>query len=474
MLDSSAGSLMLGVRTAAEACRASYGPRRGAVLVSQEGQVRVVTDGATILRHLHPEDAGENLGVWLSRDLAYALEKEVGDGTKTSVILLDAMAREWRRSGIPRDEAARICTSLIPRVSGLISSESLVPSMGTLRSLSRFYAGEETLGDSITEAFLSVSNGGAVLAIPGKHTGDRVSGDGSSAFHSTMVFPRDVEGEEQGPMYVVCNHHVQDLEWAVRVMEESTQWSRPLVVVARGFSRQVVDLAIANRERVTCLLVVMQSEADMADLASLVGATVTVGEHHWENDWFGSSLSCFFTRRKLLLVPYPETRFVESRGRQLALLQRAKPGETPWEAQERARRSARLRGEVCTLEVGGRTVPEAQVRRTTAERAMVSFRLATEGVVPSTPSVLYRVSREVVGGFLASAMREPLLCMSRRTAGEVGEGFPGGAWDVALGKWVGAREACLLDPTARAVAVATKTMSAFSTLVRVGAIVKRP
>lgn len=491
--------LSSGVHEVARVVSKTYGPQGGKVMVQKGRSVLVTTDGAAITRESQLAGA-KRLGATMVRSAAVKTEEQVGDGTSTTVILADALVREFGTRACTYDwepvalvaqiqEAHKIAEEEIRRLSRPADQDSLM-------RVAMMASHEDALiAEKVVEAVLAVGEEGSVVITPYEGTSivlEQKEGLYLNQGWASFEMSKDsAEREMEGPLVAVFRRTLRKMEDIASAMEQASQWpGRGLVVFAPGILGDALRTLLINDQKgvLSCVAVEYSgSSADLndwlEDLAVVTNATIVdrdtgMDPEKFEAPWLGYARRINLTRGHTLIVSYMDEDIGEKVTQRVLQLQaRATSSQYPFERDQLTQRASALDGGLCTLRVGGFTKQEGQDRRSRVEDALLAVQTCLRGgVVPGAGKAYFHAAaflgRNEGEKILGQALRSALGTLAERAEVEPQIVFRDGVevvlrdpegwfgWDPLLRDWRDFwSEPRIVDPTDVALAALRNAVS---------------
>lgn len=444
--------LTSGVHEVARVVGKTYGPLGGKVAVAKSGTVLVTTDGAALTREAQL-GGSKRLGAKLVRSAAIATEKQVGDGTSTTVLLTSALLKEIGKLAAAPDwnpvvlvdqirEAEQVAEEILRSLSDP-TSEVLLRRVAEMASHE-----DKAIAEKVIEAVLAVGEDGSVVISTYEGTGivlEQKEGlQLSQGWASHSMCPAGAsEREMDGPLVAVFRQPLRRAADVASAMETATQWpGRGLVVFAPSVAGEALTTLVLNDKKgvLSCAAVEYTgSPADrddwVTDIATVTNATVAdrvagFDPEKFEGPWLGYARRVTISREKTLIVSYMDEEILTKIDERAASLKsRSEASTYPYERDRLSERASALDGGLATLRVGGFTKQEAQDRRSRVEDALRAVQTALRGgvvagagrayfgascLLPETEGgkILSRTLRSIVGTLADRAGEEPAVILA--------------------------------------------------------------
>src|ERR1700674_2626349 len=411
-------SLQRGVDILADAVKVTLGPKgRYVVLDKKFGAPTITNDGVTIARVIEVEDAFENQGAQLVREVATATNDVAGDGTTTATVLAQAIVREGLKNvaaganpmalkrGI--EQAVELIVEDLKKQSKEISGKEDIARVATIS------AREREIGDVIADAIEKVGKDGVVNVEEGQTFGLELEFTEGMQFDKGYLSPYMVTDPErmeavlEEPYILVANQKIGAIKDILPVLEQVIQAGRPLLIVAEDVEGESLATIVVNKLRGTFQAVSVKApgfgdrrKRMLEDIAILTGAEVITEELGLKLD--NTKLSQLGRARKVV-VDKDSTTIIDGAGKSDAIKGRIKQlkaeienTDSDFDREKLQERLAKLAGGVAVVKVGAATETEMKEKKHRVEDALQATRAALEeGIVPGGGVALLQASSAV-------------------------------------------------------------------------------
>jgi len=418
--DSARKSLERGVNRLADTVKVTLGPRgRNVVIDKKWGAPTITNDGVTIAREVELEDAYENLGAQLAKEVATKTNDVAGDGTTTATVLAQAMVREGLRnvaSGASPIGLKRGIDAAVEAVSGaLLEAARDVDGKDDIAQVASISAQDPAVGELIADAFDKVGKDGVITVEEAKAmqtTYDVTEGMQFDRGYLSPYFVTDQDRMEavlEDPFVLIHQGKISAVADLLPLLEQVAKAGKPLVVIAEDVDGEALSTLVVNKIRGLFVSVAVKApgfgdrrKAMLEDMAVLTGAQVVAPEVGLKLDQVG--LDVLGSARRVV-VTKDDTTIVDGGGQHEAVEDRIRQirGEieatdSDWDREKLQERLAKLAGGVCVIGVGAATEVELKERKHRIEDAVSATRAAIEeGIVAGGGSALVHAV-----GFVAS------------------------------------------------------------------------
>lgn len=482
--------IQAGVDKLADTVKITLGPKgRNVVLQKSYGSPTITNDGVTIAKEIELEDAYENMGAQLVKEVATKTNDVAGDGTTTATLLAQALVREGLRNLVSganpmilrkgMKKASDKTVEILKKNSQDVDTMEAIASVGTVSS------GDSEIGDMIAEAMEKVGKDG-VITVEDSNTMDNslevVEGMQFDRGYLSPYMATDTEtmtAELEEPLILVTDKKVANLQDLLPLLEQIVQSSKPLLIIAEDVEGEALTTLVLNKIRGTFNVVAIKApgygdrrKEMLQDIAVLTGATVVTDDFGLELkdttiDMLGSASK--------VKVDKDNTMIVGGKGEADKLEERVdlikkqiEASDSSFDKEKLQERLAKLSGGVAVLRVGASTETELKEKKLRIEDALSATRAAVEeGIVAGGGTAFVDAIAEVeefvesLGGdekvgarIVVKSLEEPLrqivrnaaldssIVLNRIKEAPVGEGF-----DAYEEEYVNMFEKGIVDPT---------------------------
>ncbi|MEA5073462.1 MAG: chaperonin GroEL [Eubacterium aggregans] len=404
-------SLIAGVDKLADAVKVTLGPKgRNVILAKSYGAPTITNDGVTIAKEIELDDAFENMGAQLVKEVATKTNDVAGDGTTTATLLAQAIVREGNRNVVaganPMVLKKGIEKAVDVVVEGLKELSQPVESAESKAQVASISAADAEIGQLIAEAMTKVGDDGVITVEEGKGMGTELE------FTEGMQFDRgylsgymvtDTEkmvAEMDSPYILITDKKISNIQEILPVLEQIVQQGAKLLIIAEDVEGEALTTLVLNKLRGTfnCVAVKAPGFGDrrkemLQDIAILTGGQVISEEVGLE---LKEATIDQLGRARQVKVDKENTIIVDGQGDRTAVEERigqikAQIPETSsdYDKEKLQERLAKLSGGVAVIQVGAATEVELKERKYRIEDALNATRAAVEeGVVPGGGTAL--------------------------------------------------------------------------------------
>ena len=412
--------LEAGVNKLADAVKVTLGPRgRNVVLDKKFGAPTITNDGVSIAREVELEDAFENMGAQLVKEVATKTNDIAGDGTTTATVLAQALVREGLRNvaaganpiGLKRgiEQGVRAAVDAVADQAVRVDD-----SKDQIANVAAISAADVEIGAIIAEAIDKVGKDGVVTVEESNTFGmdlEFVEGMQFDKGYLSPYFVTDPERQEavlENPYILLNQGKITSVQDMLPVLEKVMQSGRPLLIIAEDVEGEALATLVVNRIRGTFSSVALKApgfgerrKAMLQDMATLTGGQVIAEEVGLKLD--AVTLDMLGSARKVV-VTKDDTTIVEGAGESSEVEGRINQikaeienTDSDWDSEKLQERLAKLAGGVALVQVGAATEVELKEKKHRIEDALSATRAAIEeGVVAGGGTALLRARAAVV------------------------------------------------------------------------------
>ena len=507
-------ALEAGVNKLADTVRVTIGPKgRNVVLDKSFGAPLITNDGVTIAKEIELEDAFENMGAQLIREVASKTNDVAGDGTTTATVLAQAMVHEGMknleaganpivlRKGMKK--ATDCAVEAIKKMSSKVTGREQIARVAAIS------ASDDSVGEMVAEAMDKVSNDGVITIEESKTMMtelDLVEGMQFDRGYISAYMCTDMEKMEANlddPYILITDKKISNIQEILPLLEQIVQSGAKLLIVAEDIEGEALTTLIVNKLRGTFNVVAVKApgygdrrKAMLEDIATLTGGQVISEELGLE---LKDTTMAQLGRAKSVKVQKENTVIVDGMGDKAALEARigqikAQIEETTsdFDKEKLQERLAKLAGGVAVIRVGAATETEMKEAKLRMEDALNATRAAVEeGIIAGGGSAYIHASKEVAklaetlegdektgAKVVLKALEAPLFHISANAGLEgaviinkVREAEPGNGFDAYNEEYVDMVKAGILDPAKVTRSALQNATSVASTLLTTESVV---
>ena len=397
--------LQSGVDQLANTVKITLGPKGRNVLIEKKyGSPLITNDGVTIAREIELEDAFENMGAQVVKEVASKTNDVAGDGTTTATLLAQAIIREGFKNvaagANPMILKRGIQGAVDVAVEEIKKNSKKVDSKDAIANVASVSASDEEIGKMIAEAMEKVGNEGVITVEESKSMEtalDVVEGMQFDRGYLSAYMVNDTDKMEanlSSPYILITDKKISNIQEILHVLEQIVQTGKKLLIIAEDVEGEALATLVVNKLRGTfdCVAVKAPGFGDrrkemLKDIAVLTGGTVISSELGYELkdatvDMLGTANTVKVTKDNTTIVDGAGAK--EELAARVAQI-RAQLEETTseFDKEKLQERLAKLSGGVAVIQVGAATETEMKEKKLRIEDALNATRAAVEeGIVP--------------------------------------------------------------------------------------------
>ena len=411
-------ALEAGVNKLADTVRVTLGPKgRNVVLDKSFGAPLITNDGVTIAKEVELEDAFENMGAQLVKEVATKTNDVAGDGTTTATVLAQAMINEGMKN------LAAGANPIILRKGMKKATETAVDSIRSMSSklsgkeqiakVAAISAGDEQVCEMVADAMEKVTGDGVITIEESKTMKtelDMVEGmqfdrGYLSAYMATNM--DKMEAELDNPYILITDKKISNIQEILPLLEQVVQASARLLIIAEDVEGEALSTLVINKLRGTFNVVAVKApgygdrrKEMLKDIAILTGGQVISEElgldlKETTMDQLGRAKSVKVQKENTIIVD-GEGDKAEIEARIAQIKNQIEETTSDFDREKLQERLAKLAGGVAVVRVGAATETEMQEAKLRMEDALAATRAAVEeGIIAGGGSAYIHASKEV-------------------------------------------------------------------------------
>ena len=404
-------ALQRGIDQLADTVKVTIGPKgRNVVLDKKYGGPLITNDGVTIAKEIELEDAFENMGAQLVKEVATKTNDVAGDGTTTATVLAQAFVREGLKNvaagANPMVMRRGISKAVKAAVEAIAKNSKTVNGTGDIARVGAISSGSDEIGALIAEAMEKVSTDGVITVEESKTAetySEVVEGMQFDRGYVTPYMCTDTEKMEANlddALVLITDNKLSNIQELLPVLEQVVKSGKKLLIIAEDIEGEALSTLIVNRLRgtFTCVAVKAPGFGDrrkdmLRDIAILTGGTVISEEVGIElkdatMDMLGSA--------RQIKVTKENTTIVDGAGDKQAIANRVaeirgaiERTTSDFDREKLQERLAKLAGGVAVIKVGAATETEMKEQKLRIEDALNATRAAVEEGIVAGGGVAY-------------------------------------------------------------------------------------
>ncbi|MGI6125740.1 MAG: chaperonin GroEL [Planifilum sp.] len=480
-------AMLRGVDALADAVKVTLGPKgRNVVLEKKFGSPLITNDGVTIAKEIELEDAFENMGAQLVKEVATKTNDVAGDGTTTATVLAQSIIREGLknvaaganpmilRKGI--EKAVNAAVDEIKKIAKPIEGKESIAQVASIS------ANDDEVGQLIAEAMEKVGNDGVITVEESKGFATELEVVEGMQFDRGYISPYMITDSDkmeavlEEPYILITDKKLSNIQEILPILEKVVQQGKPLLIIAEDMEGEALATLVVNKLKGTFTSVAVKApgfgdrrKAMLQDIAILTGGQVITEElgldlKTIDLDALGRARQVRVLKEETIIVDgYGDKGDIEARINQIR--QQIEETTSEFDKEKLQERLAKLAGGVAVIKVGAATETELKEKKLRIEDALNSTRAAVEeGIVSGGGTALVNVIRAVEAveasgdektgvNIIKRALEEPIrqiaynageegsVIVERLKKEEVGIGF-----NALTGEWVDMIKAGIVDP----------------------------
>jgi chaperonin GroEL len=414
-------SLLRGVESLSRAVKATLGPKgRNVVIDKKFGSPTVTKDGVTVAKEIELEDACENMGAQMVREVASKTSDDAGDGTTTATLLAEAIYREGLKFvtsganpiGIQRgiQKAVEACVAHLARITKKVKDKEEIQQVATVSA-----NWDATIGEIIADAMDKVGKDGTITVEEAKSietTLEVVEGMQFDKGYLSPYFVTSAEAMEtrlEDAYILNYDRKITSLKELFPILEKVATAGKPLLVIAEDVEGEALATLVVNKLRGTIKVCAVKApgfgdrrKSMMEDVAILTGGKCISEDLGIKLESVGLE---DLGRAKSILVNQETTTLVAGYGKPIEIQARVnqirrqiEETTSDYDKEQLQERLAKLAGGVAVINVGAATESEMKEKKARVEDALHATHAAVEeGIVPGGGVALIRCL-SVLGG----------------------------------------------------------------------------
>ncbi|MCT4662252.1 MAG: chaperonin GroEL [Tissierellales bacterium] len=404
-------SMEIGINKLADTVKVTLGPKgRNVVLDKKFGAPLITNDGVTIAKEIELEDAYENMGAQLVKEVATKTNDVAGDGTTTATLLAQAIIREGLKNvaaganpmivkkGIQK--AVELAVNEVQNISLEVKNKNEIAQVASIS------AADEAIGELIANAMEVVGNDGVITVEEARTMGTTLETVEGMQFDRGYLSPYMVtdtdkmEANLENPYILITDKKINNIQDVLPVLEQIVQQGKPLLIIAEDIEGEALATLVVNKLRGTfnCVAVKAPGFGDrrkemLRDIAILTGGEVISEELGYD---IKEANLMMLGQAASVKIDKDNTTIVNGGGNEESIKERVRQIKvqieettSDFDMEKLQERLAKLSGGVAVIEVGAATETELKERKLRIEDALAATRAAVEeGIVPGGGTAL--------------------------------------------------------------------------------------
>jgi len=507
-------ALEAGVNQLANTVSVTLGPKgRNVVLDKSYGSPLITNDGVTIAKEIELEDAFENMGAQLVKEVATKTNDVAGDGTTTATVLAQSMIHEGIRNlaaganPIILRKGMQKATDIA--VEAIYEMSSKVNGKKEIARVAAISAGDDSVGEMVADAMEKVTNEGVITIEESKTMLtelDLVEGMQFDRGYLSAYMCTDMEKMEvnfENPYILITDKKISNVQEILPILEQIVQSGAKLLIIAEDVEGEALTTLILNKLRGTFSVAAVKApgygdrrKAMLEDIAILTGGQVLSEELGYDLkeatiDMLGKAKSVKIDKENTIIVDgLGAQEDIKARVAQIKV--QAEETTSEFDKEKALERLAKLSGGVAVIRVGAATETEMKEKKLRMEDALAAARAAVEeGIVSGGGAAYIHASKEVIKltevlegdektgvNVVLKALEAPLYYIAANAGAEgaviiskVKEKEQGVGYDALKEEYVPMIEAGIIDPAKVARSALQNATSVASTLLTTESVV---
>ena len=400
-------SLKKGVDALADAVKVTLGPKgRNVIIEKKFGAPHITKDGVTVAKEVELEDAFQNMGAQLVKEVASKTGDDAGDGTTTATVLAQAIINTGLKNvtaGANPMDLKRGIDKAVARVVESIKAQAheVDDDMGKIENVARISANNDAeIGQLIAEAMGKVKKEGVITVEEAKGTDTSVDVVEGMQFDRGYISPYFVTNAEKmqcdmdNPFILLFDKKISVLKDMLPILEATAQTGRPLLIIAEDVDSEALATLVVNRLRGSLKVCAVKApgfgdrrKEMLEDIAILTGGVVISEEKGLKLE--GATIDLLGTAEKVT-VNKENTTIVNGAGDKECIAERVAQiknqiatTKSDYDREKLQERLAKLAGGVAVLYIGAPSEVEMKEKKDRVDDALSATRAAiAEGIVP--------------------------------------------------------------------------------------------
>ena len=411
-------ALEAGVNQVADTVRVTLGPKgRNVVLAKSYGSPLITNDGVTIAKDIELEDAFENMGAQIVKEVATKTNDVAGDGTTTATVLAQATINEGMKNLaaganpiVLRKGMKKACDKAVEAILDMSETISGKDQIARVASIS---AGDDEVGQMVADAMEKVSKDGVITIEESKSMKtelDLVEGMQFDRGYISAYMATDMEkmvAELDNPYILITDKKISNIQEILPLLEQIVQSGSKLLIIAEDIEGEALTTLIVNKLRGTFQVVAVKApgygdrrKEMLQDIAILTGGKVISEELGYELkdatlDDLGRAKSAKITKENTVIVDGMGAK-EDIAGRVNVIKAQLEETTSEFDKEKLQERLAKLAGGVAVIRVGAATETEMKEAKLRMEDALNATRAAVEeGIISGGGSAYIHAAKKV-------------------------------------------------------------------------------
>jgi len=417
--DKARNGLYAGVTKLADAVKVTMGPRGRNVLIQKSfGAPSITKDGVSVAREIELEDALENMGAQLVKEVASNTADEAGDGTTTATVLAQAIFKEGLRNitaganpiEVKRgmDKATAAIIDELKKLGKEVKDKKEIAQVATISANS-----DESIGNLIAEAMEKVGKDGVITVEEAKGINDELDVVEGMQFDRGYLSPYFITNSQKmttefdNPFILITDSKISSLKDMIPLLEQTQQSGKPLLIIADDVEGEALTTLVLNRLKGVLNIAAVKApgfgdrkKEMLKDIAILTGGTVITEElglslDKVTLDQLGQAARVVIDKDDTTIVDGKgDTSAVEARVNEIR--QQIETTSSDYDREKLQERLAKLSGGVAVIKVGAATETEMKEKKDRVDDALSATKAAVdEGIIIGGGAALVKAGNAV-------------------------------------------------------------------------------
>jgi len=410
-------ALKRGVDALANAVRVTLGPKGRNVIIDRKFGAPIITkDGVTVAKEIELEDAVENMGAQMVKEVASKTADIAGDGTTTATVLAQAIVTTGLKNvaaGANPMDLKRGIDKAVKAVVGELQKQSIEvgDNLDKIEQVASISANNDnSIGALIAEAMAKVKKEGVITVEEAKGTDTTVEVVEGMQFDRGYLSPyfvtnaEKMEAELENAYILIYDKKISNMKDMLPILEQTTQTGRPILIIAEDVDGEALATLVVNKIRGSLKIAAVKApgfgdrrKAMLEDIAILTGGTVVSEERGFKLE--NATIEMLGQADKIV-IDKDNTTVVNGKGEKEAIQLRVnqikaqmETTTSDYDREKLQERLAKLAGGVAVLYVGAASEIEMKEKKDRVDDALAATRAAVEeGIVPGGGVALVRAA----------------------------------------------------------------------------------
>lgn len=416
--------LQAGVDQLADTVKITLGPKGRNVLINKSfGTPLITNDGVTIAKEIELEDAVENMGAQIVKEVASKTNDVAGDGTTTATLLTQIIIKEGFKNvaagANPMELKKGIQGAVDVAVEEIGKIAKPVETKASIAQVAAVSAADEKIGELIAEAMEKVGKDGVITVEESRSLGttlEVVEGMQFDRGYLSAYMVSDTEKMEaviENPLILITDKKITNIQELVPVLEQIMQQGRKLLIIAEDVEGDALANLVVNKLRGVIDVVAVKApgygerrKAMLEDIAALTGGTVIASELGYELkevtlDMLGNAATVKVDKDNTVIVGGCGDK-EEVKARIGSIKSQIEETTSEFDKEKLQERLAKLAGGVAVIKVGAATETELKERKLRIEDALNATKAAVEEGIVAGGGVALVNAIEAVRDYVAT------------------------------------------------------------------------